>query len=192
MRTRWTFGALFVAALLALPAVFADEEKKSEEEKVDLAKIKCPISGQKINPEATVEYKEATVYFCCENCPKAFTKDPKNEKFAAKVNYQLVATKQAKQKACPMSGQKLNEETAIEVGYAKVPVAFCCENCQKKAKSIEEEDKVIALIFGDEEKFTKAFKIGDDEDEEGEDEDEPGDEDENDEEDDDADETTAK
>lgn len=173
MRTRWTFGALLVAALLALPTVFAQEEKEADKEKdkVDLTTIKCPISGRAIDEERTVEHKDATVYFCCPNCMAAFKKDPKNEKFAAKVRYQLAATKQAKQQACPLSGAKLNKETAIEVGYAKVPVAFCCEKCQAKANGIKEadnetSDKLIALIFADEEKFAKAFKIGEDKEEE--------------------------
>ena len=93
------------------------------------------------------------------------------EKFAAKVNYQIIATKQAKQIGCPMTGGKLNKETALEVGYAKVPVAFCCEKCQGKVKdaqandSKESQEKLILMLFGDEEKFVKAFKIGDDKEE---------------------------
>ncbi len=85
------------------------------------------------------------------------------------MNYQLVATKQAKQQACPLSGQKLAEDTEIEVGYAKVAVGFCCPNCPKKAKDTaadEDKAKIIALIFADEEKFAKAFKIGEEEEEE--------------------------
>lgn len=165
MRTRWTFGALFVAALLALPTVLAQEEKDAEKEKdeVNLEEIKCPLSGQAVDAERTVEHKGATVYFCCPNCIAGFKKDPANERFAAKVNYQIVATKQAKQQACPLSGQELADGTDVEVGYAKVAVGFCCPNCQKKAKSTTEEDKLIMLIFGDQEKFAKAFKIGEEE-----------------------------
>ena len=161
-----------VAALLALPTVFAQEEKEAEKEKdkVDLSTIKCPISGRAIDETRTVEHKDAKVYFCCPNCINAFKKDPKNEKFAAKVNYQLVATKQAKQQACPLSGQKLKDGTEVEVGYAEVKVAFCCPNCQKKANATkdadnEAEDKLVALIFADEEKFAKAFKIGEEKEE---------------------------
>jgi YHS domain-containing protein len=146
----------------------AQEEKEAEKEKdkVDMKKITCPLSGGPINVERFVEYKGAKVYFCCEKCPVAFEKDPKNEKFAAKVNYQILATKQATQQACPLSGQKLNKETAVEVGYAKVPIAFCCENCQGKVTDMQKDEseeaqvKLIAFLFGDEKKFAKAFKIG--------------------------------
>ena len=44
---------------------------------------KCPISGKPINPEASVEYKDEKVYFCCPGCPDAFNADP--EKFVAKL-----------------------------------------------------------------------------------------------------------
>jgi YHS domain-containing protein len=43
----------------------------------------CPVSGQPIKADKMVEYKGKKVYFCCENCPKAFEKEP--TKFAAKV-----------------------------------------------------------------------------------------------------------
>ena len=74
--------------------------------KVDLSKIKCVVSGKAINPDATAEYKGGHVYFCCEGCPGAFAKDTK--KFAAKANHQLVATHQAKQIGCPMSGKEID------------------------------------------------------------------------------------
>jgi YHS domain-containing protein len=44
---------------------------------------KCPISGKPINPEASVEYKDEKVYFCCPGCPAAFEAEP--EKFVAKL-----------------------------------------------------------------------------------------------------------
>lgn len=43
----------------------------------------CPVSGKAINPEASVEHNGKQVYFCCPNCPKAFTDNP--EKFIAKL-----------------------------------------------------------------------------------------------------------
>lgn len=44
---------------------------------------KCPVSGKEIDPANTAEYKGKTVYFCCPNCPKAFSGNP--EKFADKL-----------------------------------------------------------------------------------------------------------
>jgi YHS domain-containing protein len=57
-----------------LPAVAAEAGKPVND--------KCPVSGKDIDPTKTVVYEGKTVAFCCENCPKAFEKDPK--KFVAK------------------------------------------------------------------------------------------------------------
>jgi YHS domain-containing protein len=114
--------------------------------------VKCLV-----NPKApakaanSVDYKGGKVFFCCQNCPKAFAKD--TAKFAAKANQQLVATGQTEQIACPFSGGKINADTAIDVGGAKV--AFCCEKCQAKAKASDDQ---VNLIFNDK-SFDKAFKV---------------------------------
>jgi YHS domain-containing protein len=137
---------LAIVALLAAVTVYAAEEVKLEG-------IKCLV-----NPKApakaanAVEYKGGHVYFCCQNCPKAFKAD--TAKFAAKANHQLVATGQAKQEACPFSGQPIDPDTAIKVEGASV--AFCCANCKGKA---EKSDDKITLIFADK-SFDKAFKVG--------------------------------
>lgn len=151
MKSMFVVGLLSIASMLAVGSLVANDA--TEAEKVDLTKIKCVVSGKAINPQATAEYKEGLVYFCCEGCPKAFAEN--KDKFAAKANHQLVATKQAKQVACPMSGKDLNPETTIEV--SGVDVAFCCNNC-KAAASKEEGAKQIELLF-DDKKFEKGFKL---------------------------------
>ena len=139
------FAALGIAALL-VATVMAEDKK---EEKVKLEGIKCVVSS-KAATENSVDYKGGKVYFCCENCPKAFSKD--TAKFATKANAQLVATGQAKQAKCPLSGQTLNADTAITVGGAKV--AFCCEKCQGKVNAAK-GDEQVTMVFG-EEAFKKA------------------------------------
>jgi YHS domain-containing protein len=151
MKSAFVVALLSVASLLAVSALVANDA--TDAEKVDLTKIKCVVSGKAINPAATVEYKEALVYFCCEGCPKAFAENTK--KFEAKANHQLVATRQAKQATCPLSGKELNPETGIEI--AGVEVTFCCNNC-KKAASGKEGDEQLELVFG-EKPFEKGFKI---------------------------------
>ena len=140
MKTR-LFAALGVVALF-VATVMAEDKKE-----VKLDGIKCPVSG-KAATENSVDYKHGKVYFCCENCPKAFSKD--TAKFATKANAQLVATHQAKQAHCPLTGGKLNPDTAITVGGAKV--CFCCEKCQGKVKAATGDDQ-ITMVFGD-----KAFE----------------------------------
>ena len=140
------FAALGVITLL-VATVMAEDKPEVKEVKLD--GIKCPISGGKVTPNS-VDYKGGKVYFCCENCSKNFAKD--TAKFATKANAQLVATGQAKQAKCPLSGGKLNPDTAITVAGAKV--CFCCEKCQGKVKEAKDAE-ALELAFSD-----KAFEKG--------------------------------
>lgn len=145
MKTRLL--AALGAVVLLVATVMAEDKKE-----VKLDGIKCPISGKAVTPNS-VDYKGGKVYFCCENCPKAF--DAK--KHATKANAQLVATGQAKQAKCPLSGGPLNPDTAITVDGAKV--SFCCEKCQGKVKAAKEAE-AAELVFSDK-AFEKAeFKVG--------------------------------
>jgi hypothetical protein len=132
---------LFVAAT---SFVFAADKPK-------LDGIKCVVATNKaVDESKSAEWKKGKVYFCCGNCPKAFSAN--KEKHAARANAQLVATKQYKQTACPLSGAKLNPETAIEVAGTKV--SFCCNNCKGKAEAAKDAEQV-ELVFGE-----KAFEKG--------------------------------
>lgn len=140
------FAALGVVALLVATVMAEDKEVK-------LDGIKCPVSAKAATQNA-VDYKGGKVYFCCENCPKGFSAN--TAKFATKANAQLVATGQAKQDKCPLSGAKLNADTEITVAGAKV--AFCCEKCQGKVKAAKDAE-AIELVFSDK-AFEKAgFKV---------------------------------
>lgn len=134
-------------ALLVISVGLAAAEKKAE------SKATCPVSGKAADESTTVEYKGAKVHLCCPGCVEPFKKD--TAKFAAKANHQLVVTKQAKLVKCPLSGGKLNPETAIEV--AGVKVCFCCNNCKGKVAKAS-ADEQVQLVFGDE-AFAKGFEI---------------------------------
>ena len=147
MLTRLALGlAVAASGMLAFTAARAAEEEKKEVE------VKCPVSGQPIDKEHHVAYKEAEVYFCCPNCPKAFEKD--TAKFAPKANHQLVLTEQFEQTKCPLTGQKLNPEQTVTV--AEVEVQFCCGNCKGKVAKAE-GDEQVELVFADK-AFDKAFQ----------------------------------
>jgi YHS domain-containing protein len=144
MKTRAVIS-LAIATLLTATLYAAD--------KVDLAKAKCPVSGKECAADTGVDYKGAKVYFCCNNCPKAFAKD--TAKYAAKANQQLVVTGQAKQVKCPLAGKDLNPETKITV--AGTDVCFCCNNCKAAASKVA-GDEQIEKVFGDE-AFKKGFEV---------------------------------
>ena len=142
--------AMAVAAILGFVGTSIAVEDKDP-----LEGVKCFLMPAKgINPEKSVDYKDGKVYFCCPDCVKKFGAD--KEKYTSKANHQLVLTKQYKQEACPFSGGKLDDATAIEV--AGVKVAFCCNSCKGTAEKLE-GDKKIDKVFGKESfekaKFTK-------------------------------------
>jgi len=141
------FSLLVAAFGLLLTAVVADEVK--------LDGIKCIVAKDKAaKSDKSVDYKDGKVYFCCGNCPKAFEKDQK--KFATAANTQLVATGQAKQHKCPLSGSDLNKDTEITVAGAKVQ--FCCNMCKGKVEKAK-GDEQAEMVFSDK-AFEKAgFKV---------------------------------
>jgi YHS domain-containing protein len=118
----------------------------------DAPKLKCPVSGKFVNKDHGAAYKDGQVYFCCENCPKAFQAD--TQKYASKANAQLVATGQYKEVKCPLTGQALNPKTATKIGG--VSVAFCCNGCKGKVAKAKKGDK-LDLVFSDA-AFAKGFE----------------------------------
>jgi len=137
------FSTLAVLGLFASAALgFAADEKKAE--------LKCPVSGAAAKTENAVDYNGGKVYFCCQNCPKAFAKDP--AKYAEKANAQLISSGQATQVKCPLSGGKINPDKSTTV--AGIEVKFCCEKCQGKVAAAQ-GDEQAKLVFSD-----AAFKKG--------------------------------
>jgi YHS domain-containing protein len=119
----------------------------------DIAAAKCPVSGEAVSKDASVDYKGAKLYFCCKDCAASFAKD--KAKYAAKANLQLVVTGQAVQKSCPLTGGKTNASTAIDVGGAKV--VFCCNGCKGKVSRMTPAAQLKA-VFADK-VFDKNFEI---------------------------------
>lgn len=115
--------------------------------------VKCVLNPKgPAKADKSCDYKGGKVFFCCDNCPKEFSKDP--AKHAVQANLQLVATGQAKQQKCPLSGGPLNTATKTKVGG--VEVCFCCEKCQ--AKATDAKDGAAELVFSDK-SFDKAFQV---------------------------------
>ncbi|MCA9267999.1 MAG: hypothetical protein KDA41_05985 [Planctomycetales bacterium] len=154
MKTRLLMVMLGVAGLAFSVALSAADKAKED----PLAGVTCPLSGKAVKADAKAAYKDGEVYFCCENCPKAFAAN--TAKFASKANMQLVSTGQYKQKACPLTGRDLNPEMTVDVGSSKV--TLCCGGCKGKASKLE-GDALVDCLFNDksfEKGFAKAEKSG--------------------------------
>ena len=142
-------------ALVALFSVVAVIASVGYAATTSLEGVKCLIAGGKdAKEDKSAEWKEGKVFFCCDNCKGKFESASKEdkEKMAPKANHQLVASKQYTQEACPISGGKVDDSTAIEVSGTKI--AFCCKNCKGTAEQMKPEEQVEKL-FG-EEAFKKA------------------------------------
>ena len=150
LRRNAVVGALAVA-LLGIYSVGDAGEKDTQE--ITLKGIKCLFCEMEVSEDAFVEYKGARVFFGCAGCPQAFKENTK--KFATKANAQLVATRQALQKACPVSGKPHKKEFELAVGKAKV--AFCCPNCKEDTAKLE-GDAQLEKVFS-EVAFKKAFQV---------------------------------
>jgi len=135
-------GAALVTGLFVASAS-ADKEAEKKFEAT------CPVSGGAAKKENAEKYKGKQVYFCCQNCPKAFKAEPK--KFDTQVKLQWLETAQITQVGCPLSGKQLDESTAITVGKAKV--AFCCENCKGEVEAASDKAKAVFA------NFDKAFTL---------------------------------
>lgn len=139
--------AMVVPAMLAAAVLVAADAPK-------LDNVKCILNPKAAaKADKSVDYKGGKVYFCCDNCPKKFDAT----KNAAAANHQLVATGQAKQAKCPLSGGDLNPATKITIGGADV--CFCCDKCKAKAEGAKGAEQVD-LVFGNA-AFEKAgYKVG--------------------------------
>ena len=137
------------ALIVALTTVVLAEDSKA----IKLDDIKCPISGKKVKAESKVDYKDGSLFFCCDGCPDAFKKD--QAKYSTKANHQLVATKQAKQVNCPLGGKPHKESISVKVDGVEVGV--CCNGCKGKLEKATDEEK-LAMAFSDK-AFDKAFKV---------------------------------
>jgi YHS domain-containing protein len=116
----------------------------------DAPELKCPVSGHAVSKQQVAEHNGGKVYFCCDDCRKAFA--AKTQEFAAKANLQLVLSGQFKEVKCPLEGYALNPITTLDVGGVKI--LFCCKGC-KNVVGHAKSDEQINLVFGD-----NAFKKG--------------------------------
>lgn len=119
--------------------------------KVEKASIKCVVSGDPIDKEEFATFKAGKVYFCCGGCKEDFQSS--NANYISAANFQLVATGQYTQTACPVSGRGMKESKIYNVSGADVK--FCCNNCLSKTKN---SDKKVSLLFSDD-SFKKGFSL---------------------------------
>ena len=153
MKSRFLLGAACLAALLTVSVAVADKNA------VNLEGVKCLLNPKgAAKADKTAAFEGGKVFFCCGNCPKTFDgKVGKSEALRAKARAQLIATGQASQGKCPISGGPAKAGTEVVVGGAKV--RFCCKNCQGKVAGLS-GDKQLITALGDKASKKAKVKVG--------------------------------
>ena len=156
------FGATVgIAAAHSFPpevVAFASEARANKEKgKKDapsksLLAARCPVTGDSVSKEVSIDYRLGKLYFCCPECIDKFRAD--KAKYEAKANAQLVITGQFRQIQCPLTGDKFAPGMRMRV--CGVDVCFCCADCLRKVKRAS-ADKRAELVFG--KRFDEAFAL---------------------------------
>jgi YHS domain-containing protein len=121
----------------------ADAQLKAIGAGAKVVQFACPMCSKPHKKAAKrpvkkglLDVKLAEVYFCCNDCAKAFKKE--NDK-AATEKLESVLTSQT---ACPFTGKPIDVEVSAE--YKGKKTFFCCEKCVKGFE--KDKDGVLAKL----------------------------------------------
>ena len=103
--------------------------------------------------EYSAEHLNGTVYFCCGDCAAKFKEQP--DEYIAAANFQLFATGQYIQRACPFSGAEVVDGNAAKIG--EFEIGMCCGNCQARVNGAEDITGKVAMVFA-KDRFERGFK----------------------------------
>jgi len=128
-----------IRKLEADPAKYATQiaAQRAALAKLPKVQVTCPVSGEPVDPDVTVDYKGEKVAFCCGGCVKKFKADPDAYKAKLTASY----TYQTK---CPVMGKDINPKafTTLKSGEK---IYYCCPGCDSKLR-------------GNPEKYTEALE----------------------------------
>src|SRR5687767_14135358 len=100
--------ALLCSALalgLAVSSAFGKDTAEKSKEADKAVNAKCPVSGEDVDPSATVVHKGKTIAFCCEGCPSKFKKEPAKYLKVLEEQEKVSATKEGEDGA-PAEGEE--------------------------------------------------------------------------------------
>jgi YHS domain-containing protein len=101
----------------------------------------CPVSGKPVVAENVLLYEGKVVGFCCDKCPKAFTKDP--AKYAANIKSDVKADIAA---ATANQDKKAEEKKADDKKPQAKPDAKTDEKKGEEKKAAAADDKKPAVV----------------------------------------------
>lgn len=115
------------------PAKYAKKVEAQRKVLADRPKVqvKCPLSGDPVDPKISIKHDGRELYFCCKGCAGKFEKNSDKYKTALANSYSYQTT-------CPVLGNPINPE-ALTVLPTGETIYYCCMECDKKLLSNLEE-----------------------------------------------------
>lgn len=104
----------------------------------DLLAARCPVSGDRVSSEVSIDLLGGKVYFCSPDCIRTFKSN--RSQYEAKARAQLVITGQFKQVGCPVDGKEV--VPAVKAKIFGVDVRFCSAQCAKKVRQAPPDDRI--------------------------------------------------
>ncbi len=137
--------------MTAKPLLGADQEGDEERDDTEKPQVslpkelrgaRCPVTGEKVSANVSLDYLGGKVYFASRDCIPKFKSE--RAKYEAKARAQLVVTGQFKQVACPVDGKEA--VPGIKAKILGVEVHFCSAQCAKKVRQASPNDR-SELVF---------------------------------------------
>lgn len=143
-------GHSFRLGIVAFASEAATNKEKKNAPSKGLLLARCPVTGERVSEEASIDYMGGKLYFSGAECIGKFRAN--KFEYEAKANAQLVVTGQFKQVRCPVSGDEF--ALGIKTKICGVDVRFCSAECAKKVRRAS-ADQRAELVFG--KGFDKGF-----------------------------------
>lgn len=135
---------------VALLVILDQSPSVERNDKIDFRSVTCPISGQQVRGDISVEYFGKRLYFCCNGCTARVERGIADEDFHARFRpiflHQLLQTKQIVEVCCPMSKKELTADSATELTVEKTRLVMCCEDCKTKASKFAGREAIYKLF----------------------------------------------
>jgi len=110
----------------AAPTKFADVVAAQRKILADRPKVqvKCPVTGEQVDPQAFIEKDGKKIFFCCKGCIPKYEADPAKYKNGLANSY----TYQTK---CPVSGEAIDARTSVTLPDGEMIYTSGTENIKK-------------------------------------------------------------
>lgn len=86
--------------------------------------VTCPVTGEPVNADVTIEQGGKKVAFCCKGCVKSYQADP--AKYQAKL-----ANSYTYQTKCPVMDEEIDPKVFMTSAKGQ-KVYLCCKGCDKR------------------------------------------------------------